>query len=254
MNKYTIIFLFFLTFFFNKKKNMKLTNVFQKTLHFKDYSIPKIIHKIIIVDGYDTPELPPEMEKAIQSFKLLNPDYEIKIYNGKDCLNYIRNFYSYQEEFIFENLIPYAYKCDFMKYLILYNEGGIYSDMKMICLKSFDKIFPKNLKWYSAIDSNPARMANGFIVSVKEHPILLNTIQKIKKNFWDKDIGIDSLFPTGPTTFEYGFETYFNNCMKYHNKNENYIKTEFDFLSIKKEVSLLNEEIVKENEKQKKKK
>ena len=168
--------------------------------------LPKVIHKIIITEDFQTPQFSDLMNKAIESFKNFNPDYKIIIYNGNDCLKYIKKYYSYQELFIFENLIPFAYKCDFMKYLILYNEGGIYCDMKMVCLESFKNVFPEDIQWFSARDVNPFRMANGFIASIKLHPILNYTIEKIKFNFFTKNKGIDNLFPTGPTPFFFVFE------------------------------------------------
>lgn len=255
MNKYTIVFLFVLTLFFFKIKRFKINDLILKHQKhsYKDYIIPKVIHKIIIVEGYKTPELPIDMEKSIESFKTMNPEYTIKIYNGNDCLKYIRDYYSYEEEFIFQNLIPYAYKCDLMKYLILCNEGGIYSDMKMICLHPFDKIFPENMKWFSAIDSNPSRMANGFIISVPNHPILLNTIEKLKKNFWNKDLGIDNLYPTGPTTFQFGFEKYYTECIQC-NKTLECIINENEFSLIKTEIKKTNEQIVQSNNLDQKKK
>jgi mannosyltransferase OCH1-like enzyme len=208
MNKFLILLIIF--FFIRRKThNIKLSNLYYDlSLKYKKHVIPKIIHKIIITDNFKTPIFSPLMRKAIDSFYTLNPDYKIIIYNGNDCLKYIQKHYSYEELFIFKNLIPYAYKCDFMKYLILYNEGGIYCDMKMVCLEPFNKIFPKDMQWFSARDVNPVRMSNGFIASVKSHPILNYTIEKIKLNFFSKNIGKDNLFPTGPTTLAYAFDKY----------------------------------------------
>ena len=220
MKKIIVILLFFY-FYKNNIRRKHFNNLYSSfNLRYRKINkIPKVIHKIIITKDYEKPVFPDCMQKAIDSFSHFNPEYKIKIYSGNDCLKYIKNNYSYSEYFIFENLIPYAYKCDFMKYLILYNEGGIYCDMKSVCLQPFDKIFPPHTEWFSARDVNPFRMSNGFIASISSHLILYNTIEKIKINFFSKNKGIDNLFPTGPTTLAYGFEKYLQN-KKYSKKKE----------------------------------
>ena len=52
--------------------------------------IPKIIHKIILVDDGKIPYLPEGLSKAPESFYRQNPDYKVKIYSGEDCVNYIK--------------------------------------------------------------------------------------------------------------------------------------------------------------------
>lgn len=241
---YPIVIIIFKSYIFKNKVNEYIIhNYINKNLEGK--KIPKVIHKIIITDDFLTPIFTEEINNAINSFKEMNNDYIIKIYNRNDCLRYIEKYYSIIEKTIFENLIPHAYKCDFMRYLILYNEGGIYSDMKMICLKPFKDIFPHDTQWFSAKDLEPNKMANGFIMSIKGHPILNLAIEKVKYNFIKKDKGYDSLSPTGPVVLDYAFEKYrMNNCLDkiligkhkkdeenklyfYDHKGEKFIKTKF---------------------------
>ena len=46
--------------------------------------IPKVIHKVIIVDGFDIPNTVPFQTAAIDSFKL--PGYTTKIYSGNESI------------------------------------------------------------------------------------------------------------------------------------------------------------------------
>ena len=48
--------------------------------------IPKCIHKVCIVDGFELPELPKGIDEAIRTWKEYNPDYELKVYSGNDCI------------------------------------------------------------------------------------------------------------------------------------------------------------------------
>ena len=44
-------------------------------MKYMNKQIPKVIHKIIIVDSMKTPEFDEDMTNAINSFKIHNPDY-----------------------------------------------------------------------------------------------------------------------------------------------------------------------------------
>ena len=121
---------------------------------------------------------------AINSFKIHNPDYEIRIYNGDDCIDYIKKNYTNRELKTFNSLIPYAYKVDFMKMLILYNEGGIYSDMRQVCLKPFNDVFYDNMDCFVAddigSDCRGKRATMSFIVSVSFNDMFKVGINTIK--------------------------------------------------------------------------
>ena len=168
--------------------------------------IPRVIHKIIILDDMKTPEFDDSMKSAIQSFKTHNPDYEIRIYNGEDCIEYIKKHYSDRELNSFMSLGSFAYKADFMRMLILYNEGGIYSDMRQVCLIAFDDYFPEELEWYTPRDRpgcplNSNRMAMSIILSVPKNQWFKNAIDLINDNVKNKYYGGCPLCPTGPCLF-----------------------------------------------------
>ena len=55
--------------------------------------IPKIIHKVLLVDDGKIPKLPEGLSKALESFYRLNPEYKVKIYSGDDCVKYINEHF-----------------------------------------------------------------------------------------------------------------------------------------------------------------
>lgn len=164
-------------------------------------NIPKVLHKVIILDSdkYITNKL----RIAINSFIEKNPDYELRIYYKDDCIKYIKEHYEEIHLEIFNKLIPYAYKCDFFRYLLLYNEGGYYSDMRQTCLQSFDKCFPKDMEWFSCIDypKQLGYMCNGFICSIPKHKWLKRAINATIYNVQNNYYGKDPLSITGPALF-----------------------------------------------------
>jgi len=102
--------------------------------------IPKVIHKVIIVDDGKIPTFPDGMKKSLETFYRINPGYKVKLYSGDDCIDYIKRYYDEEILEAFNTIKPYSYKCDLMRHLILYNEGGWYSDIRQVCLESLERL------------------------------------------------------------------------------------------------------------------
>ena len=165
--------------------------------------IPKIIHKIILVDDGKIPSLPEGLSKAFESFYRQNPNYKVKIYSGDDCVNYIKENFDEEILLLYNKLKPFSYKCDFMRHLILYNEGGWYSDLRQICLEPLDILNNVGKEYYTSIDCPPNQncMYTAFIGSIPKHPISYKMIELIKWNIKHKHYGLDCLYPTGPGAY-----------------------------------------------------
>lgn len=172
--------------------------------------VPNTIHKIIIVDGDKLPTLPDGMRKAIETWYRMNPGYKVKIYSGDDCVSYIKEYFDEKVLDAYERLKPYSYKCDLMRHLILYNEGGWYTDARMICYKPLDTLQKYNKEFYVCIDTPQQQlcMTTGFIGSTPKHPISKKMIDIILWNVEHKHYGMDCLAPTGPGA-------YINACIDY---------------------------------------
>jgi mannosyltransferase OCH1-like enzyme len=168
--------------------------------------IPKVIHKVCLVDSFKLPELPAGIQQSIQTFRDLNPEYTLKIYSGDDCVQYIKDHFDEKTLKAFHKVKPYSYKCDLFRFLVLYNEGGWYSDLRQICLCPIDKLTSSNHEFYVAIDAPPNQlcMYTAFIGSIKGHPILKKTIEYVIWNIEHEHYGLDCLYPTGPGAFMTG--------------------------------------------------
>lgn len=106
----------------------------------RKYKIPKICHQT-----WNTTELCPEIKQIIQNNKLNNPDIEFKLHTDKD--SYIKNNFDEITYSAFKKINPKygAMLADFFRYCVLYNEGGIYLDIKSsLNTKLFDTIIKDN--------------------------------------------------------------------------------------------------------------
>ena len=164
-------------------------------------NIPKTIYKIYINDRKGKMEKilkkDINLQKAINSFKIFNPNYEIKFFDKDACIQYIKTYYSDIELAVFNGFLPHAYKCDFFRYLLLYREGGVYSDMKMVCLKSLDDVIPLDCEFFTCTESDNA-LTNGFMAAIPKHPIFKKIINKIISHYKIKFYGKNCGDITGP--------------------------------------------------------
>ena len=165
--------------------------------------VPLLIHKIIIVDGGDLPKLPEGMRNAIETWMRLNPGYKMKFYSGNDCIEYITKHFDKDVLDAYNALKPYSYKCDLMRHLILYNEGGWYTDARMICYEPLDTLSSTNKEFYACVDTPQQQlcMTTGFAGSIPKHPISKKMIDIILWNVKHQHYGMDCLAPTGPGAY-----------------------------------------------------
>lgn len=165
--------------------------------------IPRVIHKIIIVDGGKMPKLPDGMKKSLETFYRMNPGYKVKIYSGDDCVKYIKEHYDNEILEAFNTIKPYSYKCDLMRHLILYNEGGWYSDIRQVCLQSIETLSSMNKEYYTSVDCPPNQMCmyTAFIGSIPKHDISKKMIDLVLWNIKHRHYGLDCLYPTGPGAY-----------------------------------------------------
>lgn len=165
--------------------------------------IPKVIHKVIICDDGKVPTFPDGLKKALESFYRLNPGYTVKMYSGDTCIEYIKTHFDPEVLEAYRALKPYSYKCDLMRHLILYTEGGWYSDIRQVCLEPLDTLNGLGREYVTSIDAPPNQMCmyNAFIGSVPKHPISKKMIDLILWNVQHRHYGLDCLYPTGPGAY-----------------------------------------------------
>lgn len=117
--------------------------------------IPKIIHYVWLGKGNHN-EL---MEKCINSWKTILPDYEIKEWNED---NFDINSNDYLKEAY--NNKKYAFASDYIRLAVLYKYGGIYMDTDVEILKPLDEFL--NLPAFSGFESNE-NIPTGLMASEK---------------------------------------------------------------------------------------
>lgn len=146
--------------------------------------IPKIIHYCWF-GGNPLPEL---AIKCIESWKKYLPDYEIKEWNES-------NFNVYYNQYTSEayKAKKYAYVSDYVRFWVLYNEGGIYFDTDVEIIRPLDDIIAKGPfmgceKDGNGIESYPEINPGIILASTAQHPLMneivnfYNCLSFVKEN------------------------------------------------------------------------
>ena len=137
------------------------------------------------------------MKERVELLKSQNPKFNHHLYDDNDCREFIKNHFKPDVLHAFDNLIPGAYKADLWRLCILFIKGGIYMDIKLICINGF-KLIELTEKNHFAIDRPPNTIFNSIMVSQAGNIFLFKAIRKIVENVQNKYYGPTPLSPTGP--------------------------------------------------------
>ncbi len=159
-------------------------------------TIPKVVHLT-----YYRKSLPTELQQNLDKLKSMNPHWEFRLYDDADIEQYIKQHFPDLLKYYHQiNPIYGAAKADFFRYLLIYNEGGFYLDIKSGALKPFDEIIQnddvfilsywpneKGLPYEGAGISSDVPDPLGefeqwYIISVKGHPFLKAVIENMCNN------------------------------------------------------------------------
>lgn len=213
--------------------------------------IPKILHKVIITanggfpsylsaildmmsnetmrleyinnnnNNYNNNNYTGSIEEAHISWYINNPTYDIRYYDLHRCRLYLKLYYHPLFLRAFDCIEAFAGKVNFFRYLVVYHEGGYYSDWKQCCIKDglLDYLSTHNstkqprwkasittstqpTTWFSCWGTTPSHktMQNAFFGAMPKSPILAAAIYKSLLNIQSRaDLlpNAQSLFMTG---------------------------------------------------------
>lgn len=156
-------------------------------------SIPKFIFKTA---GFKFKEIPNKMIEAFTISLINSPEYKIVYFDDDDCDDFIKEFYpQYFNDY--NNVVPGAFRADIFRLLILYEYGGVYSDVGQIILKDVDNIIEVNNDLV-IVGTNALGVFNAFIASKPKNEIISKMIVQVMYNVHYRVYNNDLLDITGP--------------------------------------------------------
>ena len=176
--------------------------------------IPRVIHQT-----YKTNDLPTEISEVVQRLKDMNPTFEYKFYNDKDCVEFIKENYDEETLNLYLSINPNygSAKSDFFRYLLMYKVGGVYLDIKSCTTKPLEEVLLptdeyllthwEGLDWADELKYYFGEFQNWHIICKPNHPFLKRVIEIVKDNIKNYIGGSDKysvLRLTGPIAYSKG--------------------------------------------------
>ncbi|EPQ9049355.1 glycosyltransferase [Cronobacter turicensis] len=103
--------------------------------------IPRVIHQVYTA-GWQ--RLPEEIRALTEQLRNLNPDYEYRFYDEPAILAWIETHFGEDMLALYQRINPEygAARADLFRYLVIYQEGGVYLDVKSFCSRPLDEVIP----------------------------------------------------------------------------------------------------------------
>lgn len=169
--------------------------------------IPKIIHYC----WFSGDKKPKSIQRCIDSWQRVMPDYSIKCWDG-DSFDF--NSLSFTKEAI--ELKQYPAAADYVRLYALYTEGGIYLDSDVLVLRPFNDLlsnsFFSGTETYMVDNKRHYRIEAAIIGAERGHPFVKECMTYYElKSFIGKDGTRDNqhiVMPTVMSNFaeQYGYE------------------------------------------------
>ena len=189
--------------------------------------IPKIIHQTV----RSKEGLHPLFQENIDFLKQINPDWEHRLFDDSDCQLFILQTYGAEYLETFNRIDPTygAAKADFFRYLLIYECGGVYLDIKSRTRLPLSQVLFADDSyilsyWDNAVGGKfagcgfwpeygvPSELQQWHIIACAKHPYLKAVIRQVKHNIDNYDPflldigGLSVLRGTGPIAYSLAIE------------------------------------------------
>lgn len=122
-------------------------------------------------------ELPKKYEDIVQSWRINNPHLNVFVWGDKEAEDLVKKHGPVTQN-LFSSCQNFGQKSDILRYIILHDIGGIYSDIDFICVGNISEI--QNVDFFAGIClERDFQLNNGLMASSKGHQILKNVFKRI---------------------------------------------------------------------------
>lgn len=177
-------------------------------------AIPRIIHQIWL-----SSEVPEEFAKLSRSFSRMMPDWEHRIWNDELAIDLVgTRFPEYLESYL--SLESPVARSDLLRYMIMFEYGGMYADMDCECKRGLDFIAEDDeLIVCKEVETKSVRVMNMYptdispmyctwaFLSRPQHPALKAVLEHIEQNIGKRHSDhpiLNFVKRTGPHAFTAG--------------------------------------------------
>jgi mannosyltransferase OCH1-like enzyme len=183
-------------------KNSESKKNILKKIYNRPYTFFKPYYNSVIplkiYQTWTTKDLPPKMKERMELLRSQNPKFEHFLFDDNDCREFIKNYFRPDVLNAYDKLIPGAYKADLWRCCVLFINGGIYMDIKLICTNGFKLIELTEKEHFVKDRITPLSIHNTIMICKAGNPFLFKCIRTIVDNVNKRFYGSSPLEPTGP--------------------------------------------------------
>lgn len=144
-----------------------------ENLNYTSGGVPKIIHQT-----WKNNTIPKKWKKSPYMWKKIHPEYKYFLWTDELIRNHIKIFHPDFLE-IHDNYEYNIQRADMIRYFILYDFGGIYSDLDLYPIKSIEPYITQGA--HLVFSSNSQCITNSFMLSSRNDPFW-HTVFDLLKN------------------------------------------------------------------------
>ncbi|XP_060606946.1 uncharacterized protein LOC132759231 isoform X2 [Ruditapes philippinarum] len=157
-----------------------------KTVDSKYPRIPRIIHFVYITGGKESKGVPSKYEKNIKSFLHFHPNWTYYFWSDQTARALILERHPDLIS-LYDSYSRPIVKADALRYVLMYEFGGVYADLDLECLRPLDRAtmkyacilspepFVHSAVWYG----QNYFLTNAFLLCRKKHPFYLQLIKEL---------------------------------------------------------------------------
>jgi inositol phosphorylceramide mannosyltransferase catalytic subunit len=146
-----------------------------------DYSIPPMIHFIWLGSP-----VPSKVQAVIASWKTCHPGWEIRIWTDAEAAYFPWSTPRLHSAFI--EASTWSEKSDLLRFEVLYQWGGIYSDTDVVCFKSLCDLITNGLTFFAGFErnfvtpnrKNPLYIGSAVMGAIKNSPVMKYCLEDYK--------------------------------------------------------------------------
>jgi len=164
--------------------------------------VDRLFQIAISDDGAGTPEYSLLMEQHAASLRDVYPRAKYRLYEGPALRRFIVDRFGGEVADAYDRLAPYSFKADLGRYCLLYEFGGLYSDLSFQHLKAIDVSSDPAMVVFRDMRMRPPwSIANSIIYCRPGRDELAQIIRRITDHAKTGFYGNSTLDPTGPFLF-----------------------------------------------------
>lgn len=152
--------------------------------------IPKKIHQIWMGEG----KKPTYIKKFMDSWKKNFPEWEYILWDDDKIEKT-----DFKVKKYFHHFENYTFKCDMLRFEVLYRYGGIYADTDFECIRNFEHLLD-NLDFLAAKDKEDLVIHNAIMGCIPNHEFIKKICSDIPgrvENVLEKNSGAHTAFGPG---------------------------------------------------------